>query len=235
MPLTILYHDADYIAIDKPPGLLVHRTELAAEATEFAVQTLSAQIGQPVFPCHRLDRPTSGVLLFALQPEALVQAQRAFMNKTCTKKYLAVCRGWVSECGIIDSPLRSETNPSKIRDAITHFRTISQIELAYPSGRYSTSRLSLVELTPETGRTHQLRRHLAHIRHPILGDTRHGDGAQNKLLRILCGESQGLLLRAVSLKIQFPANKVALHISAPETLEWRHSLTKLKLHSNIPQ
>lgn len=214
IPLNLLYQDSDYVAIDKPAGLLVHRSGLAAEASIFALQLLRDQLGQAVFPCHRLDRPTSGVLLFALSREALSAAQEALATQTAQKTYLAIVRGWTEQQGFIDYPLRSEIKPSKLQDAVTRYHTRSQSTVDQPIGRYAEARFSLLELTPETGRTHQLRRHLAHIRHPILGDTRHGDGAQNRFLREYCG-GQHLMLRAIRLVLPLPHRVLPLTIEAP--------------------
>lgn len=221
--LQILHQDEHYVAINKRPGLLVHRTQLAAEADVFALQLLRDQLEHEVFPCHRLDRPTSGVLLFALNKDALIAAQNAFAAQQTEKTYLAITRGWTPESGNIDSPLRSEENPTKVQEAETHYRRLATSEIEQPVGRYATNRLSLIELSPKTGRKHQLRRHLAHIRHPILGDTRHGDGAQNKFLRNHCG-TQRLLLHATQLKL------LELEINAPMDPELNQILQALNLH-----
>jgi tRNA pseudouridine65 synthase len=230
MHLTILYQDADYIAIDKPPGLLVHRTQLDTQATEFALQMLRDQIGQVVYPCHRLDRPTSGILLFALNPLAHRFAQVQFAEQKVHKEYLAVVRGWTDDSGLIDYDLRSEHNPRTSHPAQTEYTCLRRSQIDFPVGRYPKARLSLLKLHPLTGRTHQLRRHLAHIRHPILGDTRHGDGAQNKFLRQYCGE-QRLLLRATRLQIDHPSRAQRLSISAAEDHTFSEILNRLKLSS----
>ncbi|MBT63374.1 MAG: tRNA pseudouridine(65) synthase TruC [Puniceicoccaceae bacterium] len=226
--LKVLYQDADYIAIDKPAGLLVHRSPLDRLATEFAVQMLRDQVGQPVNPCHRLDRPTSGVLLFALNTEATRAAQSAFAEHHAIKTYHAVVRGWLEGCGEIDYDLRSEENPNKVQTAVTQYRSLKQSSVAVPVGRYSSARTSLVELQPKTGRTHQLRRHMAHLRHPILGDTRHGDGAQNQFLRSHCGQ-QMLLLRAVRLQIPHPMTGEQLDIHANKDPAFEYALQRLEL------
>lgn len=200
-PLKILYHDEHYVAIDKPSGLLVHRSPIDKQATEFAIQRLRDQIQQCVYPCHRLDRPTSGVLLFALNKEAMSYAQNEFAEKRVQKAYTAICRGWIqTKSDEIDYPLKSEEPPYKTKEAVSRYQVLEQTELPVALGRYSSARFSLVELTPITGRKHQLRRHLAHIRHPILGDTRHGDGLQNRFLRKQTGQQQ-LMLRSIYLKI----------------------------------
>jgi tRNA pseudouridine65 synthase len=198
MQLKIIHWSSDYIAIDKPAGLLVHRSPFARQATEFALQILRDQIGQRVYPCHRLDRPTSGVLLFAINQEAHRHAQDAFAAQEVEKTYLAVVRGWIKGSGRIDYALRNEEEPHKVHDAVTDYTGLRQSNIKVPVGRYLTARFSLIELRPKAGRTHQLRRHMAHLRHPILGDTRHGDGVQNRFLRSHC-DQQMLMLRAVGL------------------------------------
>lgn len=195
MPLRIIYQDKHYVAVDKPAGLLVHRSPLDTGETVFALQLLRDQIGQIVHPCHRLDRPTSGVLLFALNQESSRFTQHELATQGCDKIYQAVVRGWTDDSGEIDYELKTEEAPSKNQSAQTNYRTLAKSELPKAVGRYPKARFSLVELTPKTGRKHQLRRHMAHLRHPIIGDTRHGDGAQNRFLRDYCGV-QRLMLRA---------------------------------------
>lgn len=227
-PLKVLYQDTDYVAIDKPAGLLVHRSPLDRHATEFAVQKLRDQIRQTVNPCHRLDRPTSGVLLFALNAEATRAAQDAFVEQRVAKTYLAVVRGWLEGSGLIDYDLRNEEKPDKVQSAVTEYSCLKQSTVEFPVGRYPSGRFSLVELHPKTGRTHQLRRHMAHLRHPILGDTRHGDGTQNSFLRAYCG-MQMLMLRAVRLQMPHPGTGEMLDICAQTNDDFESVLEKLNL------
>lgn len=177
--LEILFRDEHLIAINKPHGLLVHRSSIAADTSEFALQILRDQIGQIVYPAHRLDRKTSGVLLFSLSKEADQQTQILFSNQKMDKTYLAVLRGYCPESGTIDYPLLKENGSSQ--EAVTHFKRLSTAEIDVPQGKFQTSRYSFVEANPETGRMHQLRRHFAHIMHPIIGDRPHGCNKQNKL------------------------------------------------------
>jgi tRNA pseudouridine65 synthase len=228
MHLPIIYQDADYVAIDKPPGLLVHRTQLDAHATEFALQLLRDQIGQEVYLCHRLDRATSGILLFALNRDAHCFAQAQFAERTTHKEYHAVVRGWAPGDGKIDYELRSEDNPTKTQSSQTQYTCVSRSELALPVGRYPTARFSLLKLNPLTGRKHQLRRHMAHIRHPIIGDTCHGDSAQNRFLREHFGV-QRLLLRATKLEIDLPSSRTRLTMEAPQACEFNQLVDGLKL------
>jgi len=176
--LEIIYQNDDLIAINKPHGLLVHRTKMALDATEFAVQRLRNQIGQRVFPCHRLDRKTSGVLLFAKNEIANQKMQAKFRECEVEKLYHAIVRGYLHESDQIDYAL---TNEGKTKEAITHYRPIKRYEILLENGKFKTARYTLVELIPKTGRFHQLRKHMAHIMHPILGDRPHGCNKQNKI------------------------------------------------------
>ncbi|KRP37024.1 MAG: hypothetical protein ABS34_04825 [Opitutaceae bacterium BACL24 MAG-120322-bin51] len=228
MHLPIIYQSTDYVAIDKPPGLLVHRTQLDAYATEFALQLLRDQIGQEVFPCHRLDRATSGILLFALNREALCFAQTQFTERTTHKEYHAVVRGWAEDAGEINYDLRAEDHPSKSQSSQTRYTCVNRVELALPVSRYPTARFSLLKLIPLTGRKHQLRRHMAHLRHPIIGDTCHGDSAQNRFLREHFGV-QRLLLRATKLEIDIPNCRTRLQLEAPQACEFSQLVEALNL------
>ncbi len=191
-PLNILYQDEHIVAIDKPPGLLVHRSPIDRHETRFAVQTLRDQLNKHVFPAHRLDRPTSGVLLFSFDSKTAAQLGQQLMNKQVQKQYHAIVRGYVKHSGLIDYALKYRYD--KIADkhkrpqqapqqATTVYESLANYELPFAVGKYETARYSLVKLLPSTGRKHQLRRHMVHIRHPILGDTTHGDGKQNKFLQ----------------------------------------------------
>jgi tRNA pseudouridine65 synthase len=188
--LTIIYRDEHLVAIDKPPGLLVHRSDLDRHETRFAVQLLRDQIGRRVFPVHRLDKGTSGVLLFAFEPEVVRAMARQFEDGTVAKTYLAVVRGWPPEAGAIDHALARKFDEygrqlptAEAQPALTHFRRLATIELPVAVDRYPTARYALVELRPLTGRQHQLRRHMKHIGHPIIGDATHGKGIHNRFFQ----------------------------------------------------
>lgn len=230
--LPILYRDEHLVAIAKPSGLLVHRTALDPHATASAVQMLRRQLGRHVYPAHRLDRATSGVLLFALTPEMHRALSTAFETRAIEKRYLAVVRGWPEERGTIERPLPrivddadpepgadADTGTRPLREdppqpACTRFRRLALVELPVRVDRYATSRYALLELEPLTGRRHQLRRHLKHADHPIVGDTTYGQGRHNRLFRerFACAR---LLLAAVSLRFAHPATGRPLAIDAP--------------------
>lgn len=177
--LEIVYQDNDLIAINKPHGLLVHRSSIAADAEEFALQLLRDQIARPVYPAHRLDRKTGGVLLFSLSKEMDGAMQVCFAEKKVAKTYWVIVRGYTADNGTIDYPLRKDNGT--LQEAVTHYHTLRRAELPIPSGKFNTSRYSLVEVTPETGRMHQIRKHFAHIFHPIIADRPHGCNKQNRL------------------------------------------------------
>lgn len=223
--LRILHRDDHLIAIDKPPGLLVHRTGLDAGETRFAVQLLRDQIGQPVWPVHRLDKGTSGVLLFALDAETASLLGRAFESGDGMRKtYHAIVRGWPDDEGLIDHPLKRmpddmRTERKEVQDAQTRFRTLERYELPIPQGRFPTTRCALVELQPLTGRRHQLRRHMKHIAHPIIGDATHGKGPLNRAVAAFLGV-QRLWLHASHLALHHPVSGEALSLEAPRDPDW---------------
>lgn len=223
--LEILYQDEFLVAINKPHGLLVHRSPIAADASEFAIQLLRDQLGQKVFPVHRLDRKTSGILLFALDEKTNISMQRSFMNKELEKKYVALVRGFTLPEGTIDYELT--TDDGKIQDAITHYKTIKQFEISVPHGKHSTSRYSLVEVNPETGRMHQIRKHLAHIFNPIIGDRPHGCNKQNKLF-LETWNMNTMLLHANHLEFTHPETEQRIVIHAEMSSEFLRTLELLE-------
>lgn len=225
--LEILHHDHHSIAVNKPAGMLVHRSWLSGGETVFVMQTLRDQIGRHVYPVHRLDRPTSGALLFALSPEAARALTEQFEQKRVQKTYWAVVRGHLPERGRIDYALKYRPDPiaesrteATLQEAVTDYRCLAQTELPFQSAlRYPTSRYSWAELTPHTGRKHQLRRHMKHIFHPIVGDTNHGDLRQNHAVAEHLGTHR-LMLHARGLSFQSLENGERVNISAPVDEEW---------------
>lgn len=213
MPLLdIVFQDDDLVAINKPHGLLVHRSPIAADASEFALQMLRDQLNRHVFPAHRLDRKTSGILLFALSKDVEKLMQMQFQDNLVDKKYLAIVRGHTPDEEEIDYALRKENGT--LQEAFTRYKTLARAELDVPLGNHPTSRYSLVEANPETGRMHQLRKHFAHIFHPIIGDRTHGCNKQNKLFKERW-ELDTMLLHASQLSFIHPVANVPVHIKAP--------------------
>ena len=228
--LEILYQDDVLVAINKPAGMLVHRSWLDRHETQFVMQTLRDQIGQLVYPIHRLDRPTSGVLLFALNSEIANLLCLQFEQKQIEKQYLAVVRGYVTGHGEIDYPLKVQldkiadkfSQPDKApQSAVTFYEGLQTVEMPYGVGRYATSRYSLVRLIPQTGRKHQLRRHMKHIFHPILGDTQYGDLHQNRALMEHTGCAR-LLLHAEKLTFFHPLTQRPMTIQAGLDAQWQN-------------
>lgn len=209
--LEIIYRDEHLIAINKPHGLLVHRSSIAADASEFALQLLRDQIGMKVNPAHRIDRKTGGILLFAFNKEVEIAMQKAFMENQVSKKYLAIVRGHTPDTEDIDYPLRKENGT--LQDAFTTYTTLKRAELDIAFGKHPTSRYSLVEAVPTTGRMHQLRKHLSHIFHPIIGDRTHGCNKQNKLF-LEQWEMTTMLLHASELRFKHPVTSEEVNIHA---------------------
>ncbi|MEH3115809.1 pseudouridine synthase [Pedobacter terrae] len=224
--LEIIYQDENLIAINKPHGLLVHQSSIARDATEFALQLLRDQVGKHVSPVHRLDRKTSGILLFAFDKESEVAMHQQFMNGQTDKRYLAILRGFTPDAMDIDYPLAKENGT--MQDAFTSFRTINRAEVAVPFGKHSTSRYSLVEATPKTGRMHQLRRHFSHILHPIIGDRTHGCNKQNKFFKEQW-DMTTMLLHASELAFIHPVSKEIIHLKAGLQDEFKRVMDFMKM------
>jgi len=223
--LPVLYRDDHLVAVHKPAGLLVHRTVLDRHETRFAVQIVRDQIGQHVHPAHRLDRGTSGVLLFALDRDIARALSAQFEAQRVDKHYLAVVRGYPPEAGCIDHALSRQFDDHEFRAqnasasadaqaAITHYRRLATVELPYCVDRYPSSRYALLELKPETGRRHQIRRHLKHLSHPIIGDATYGKGRHNRLFQELFG-CHRLLLACLDMTIVHPVSGESLTFTAP--------------------
>ncbi|MHA7927050.1 MAG: pseudouridine synthase [Marinobacter sp.] len=221
-PLTVLFRDDYLLVVHKPAGLLVHRSPIDRHETEFALQYARAlNDGQHVYPVHRLDRPTSGILVFARDSDTARTLGLAMMAGEVEKNYLAMVRGWPPEQGEIDYPLREEPEDRRlkgveqpVRDALTHYCTLSTTEIPVEIEKYPTSRYAVVELCPKTGRKHQLRRHMKHINHPIIGDANHGRGRHNRYFAERFGQGR-LMLAATGMAFRHPASGEPLTISAP--------------------
>lgn len=224
--LDILFRDEELIAINKPHGLLVHRSSIAADTSEFALQLLRDQIQQPVYPAHRLDRKTAGVLLFSLSKAMDSKAQMLFAERQTEKVYLAIVRGYTEDSFTIDYPLKKENGTEQ--EAITHIRTLQRAELPIPMGKFDTSRYSLVEARPVTGRMHQIRRHLAHVFHPILADRPHGCNKQNKMWKERFAMDT-MMLHALELSFTQPTSQEQVHIKAPLQPDFIRTLELLNM------
>ncbi|TAK93930.1 MAG: pseudouridine synthase [Aquabacterium sp.] len=214
--LRILWLDDDMVAVHKPAGWLVHRTGLDAHETRFVMQTLRDQLGRHVFPVHRLDKGTSGVLIMALHSEAARALCEAFETHRVHKHYLAMVRGWPALSAHIDHALKPDDAPADAlaQPAVTDFRRLATLQLDVPVDRYPSTRVALMQAWPHTGRRHQIRRHLKHMAHPIIGDATHGKGAHNRWWAQQLGQ-QRLWLHALSLNLVQPLTGQRLKLVSP--------------------
>ncbi len=251
MPLEILHLDDVCVAINKPSGLLVHSTRIAAYVSQNAVKQLSKELGRPVYPAHRLDRPTSGVLLFGLTSEIARTLTVGFEKREVDKQYLAIVRGFTADNGVIEKPLDDvylrqaiareaadgdddDSDPEPINlptaECRTEYVTLAATEIPYSAGKYPTSRYSLVRATPLTGRTHQIRRHFKHIRHPILCDGRYGDHHHNHMFRDQL-RIRRLLLVARELSFTHPVSSERIKVIAPVGDQFEAAMERLGFQS----
>lgn len=229
-PLTLIYQDAQLLAVHKPDGLLVHRTALDAHADDDLVTRLRAQLGGPVWPAHRLDKGTSGVLLLArdaatarLLGDHFAAASRG-EERLIDKRYLALVRGWPADAGAIDQPLaRDPELPSAGQPrlpACTRWRVLQRLVLPLATAPgHDDTRLALVEVQPLTGRRQQIRRHFKALAHPLIGDATHGKGPLNRALAAHVGHTR-LWLHALQLSLPHPVTGVPLLLRAEPAAAW---------------
>lgn len=212
--LQIIYQDETLVAINKPAGLLVHRSAIDYHEQQNAQEILQQQLEVAVSPAHRLDKPTSGVLLFALNKDSATKLAQHFQNHEITKDYIAVVRGHTDDTGVIDNPVRDKDAPQKPKkEAYTSYRTLARMTLPVAVDRYSETRYSLIKLHPKTGRRHQLRQHMKHISHPIIGDTSYGKTVHNRFFKqqFKCTR---LLLHAQKLSFTHPYTNKLITLQA---------------------
>ena len=230
--LAVLYQDAQVAVVDKPAGLMVHDSALARGESDFAADRLRLQFGRPVFLVHRLDRATSGCLLLAFDRESASTLGKAMMAGEITKQYLAVCRGWPAEPAFtVDHPLDGGPGKPAKKPAVTVFQRLATTELALPSAGFETSRYALLRAAPLSGRFRQIRRHLKHLSHHLIGDTSHGDGRHNRLFRM-----QGvhrMLLHAERLSFPDPSGSGRIDVIAPPDGEFAKALALLGLQDAL--
>ena len=203
---------------------MVHRTGISEDKV-FILQLLRDQLGQKIYPVHRLDRATSGVLIFGKSSEAASLLGRQMQEHLVKKTYLAVVRGFVEAAATIDYALAPEPEKPK-QEAITHYKKLKQAERPFSVGRYPTSRYSLVEVTLKTGRRHQIRRHFSHLRHPVINDRRHGDVKHNKYFEKEIGIER-LLLHAQKMVLIHPFTDEKVAIIAPLDEDFERILARL--------
>lgn len=241
MQLAVIYQDEHLIAINKPSGLLVHRSEIDRHETRFALQLVRNMLGHHVYPVHRLDKPTSGVLLFAKTPEVASLVVDQWRERAVEKRYLAIVRGYFPESVHLDKamspPVDKYAKHEKVKppqEAITDFRCLAQVELPIAIDKYPQSRYSLIEALPKTGRKHQIRRHLKHLAHPIIGDARYGKGRHSRYFRDHF-EAPRLLLHAWQLTMQHPISGDTLVLTAPIDNVLRRLCLRFGWQTSLPQ
>jgi tRNA pseudouridine65 synthase len=217
--LPILYQDEHIVVIHKPAGLLMHRSPISQD-TVFVLQTLRDQIGQRVYPIHRLDRATSGVLAFGLNSEMAQIVAQQFEGHQVEKEYLALVRGWVDVSGQIDHPIADDEGNNIAQQAITDYRCLQKVELPFAVDRYASSRYSLVSVSPQTGRRQQIRKHFKHISHHLIGDTTHGNGKHNRFFREQYNIHR-LMLTSNKLCFDHPVSQQRLCFKAEPETEWQ--------------
>ena len=222
-PLELLHVDDDLLAVNKPAALAVHRSRLVGADDDYLMDRLRVQVEGPLHAVHRLDRATSGVLLVARHAAAAADLGRQLMARTVGKSYLAVVRGWPAELGEIDYPLSGSSLSGEAKPALTRWRRLATVEVPIAQGRYPQQRYALLEVSPETGRYRQIRRHFHHVSHHLLGDTSHGRGDHNRLIRQHYGVHR-LMLHAWRIEVQHPATRNPLRLEAPLDAAWERLL-----------
>ena len=227
--LRILYQDEQILAVQKPSGMHVHPPEDPRHRIrdeDNCLKVLRRQTDRYLYPVHRLDRPTSGVLLFGLDPESASHLCRQFEERTVKKTYVAIVRGWIPLAPFtITRPLQDHGEP---REAMTHVECLSHWSAPWANQRFETSRYSLILAKPQSGRLHQIRRHLAGMGHPLIGDTQRGDGEHNRLFRIHW-ESSRLWLHALSLEFEHPSHPAPVKIHSPFPSQWHRAFDSFGL------
>ncbi|MEG1585609.1 MAG: pseudouridine synthase [Bacteroidales bacterium] len=215
MTFEILYQDDYFIAINKPGGLLVHRTRIAEEESVFILQLLRDQVQRHLYPVHRLDRPTSGVLLFAFDAATARTLSEALVSGEVKKEYRALVRGWLSAPVDLNYPVKNDRG--NLQEAHTEFVPREYFVMYRPIGNYPSARYSVVSCFPHSGRWHQIRQHLAHLRHYIVNDRVHGDGKHNRVFKEELG-IEPLFLHARYLILPHPVSgeRICLKAQFPE-------------------
>ena len=221
--MNVLFADDRLAVVDKPAGLMVHDSALARGETDFAADRLREQFGKPIFLVHRLDRATSGCLLLAFDRDTASALGKQLMAGGVEKDYWAICRGWPAEARFsIDHPLDGGPGKPVKKAAVTDFEVLATCELAIPSQGFDTSRYALLCAHPRTGRFRQIRRHLKHAFHHLIGDSSHGDGRHNRAFRAM--GIHRMLLHARRLAFTHPHSGAQVEAIAPPDHEFAKAL-----------
>jgi len=220
MSLDIIFEDQFIICVNKPNNMVVHHAYHSRNVADETclLQLIQAEKGIKVYPIHRLDRKTSGIILLAKETTNVSKFQELFTNNEIEKTYYGVVRGFSPESKIIDSPVKGR-DASIHKDALTYLKTLEQIVLEIPVKPYDSSRYSLVELKPKTGRMHQLRVHTNKISHPLIGDIKYGDKNHDLMFEENFGW-KNMFLHAGHLKFKHPFSEEVLILKANFPKDW---------------
>lgn len=180
--IEVLFEDDYCLIVNKPNNVLVHHSYYSRNIKDDSLlQLLRKQFeGSNFFPVHRLDRKTSGIIVLAKDKTYVSKFQALFTSDSIQKKYYALVRGFCEAAGRIDSRVKNP-DTGVYKEALTLYKTISQITLNIPVQPYDTSRYSVLEFEPKTGRMHQLRKHANKMAHPIIGDHKYGNRHHNQM------------------------------------------------------
>ena len=225
-PLPILHQDDHLVAVDKLEGIAVHRSDLVGSDSDYVIDRLRAQIGGKLHAVHRLDRATSGVLLFARSSEMAAALGQQMMERSIEKTYLAIVRGWPDESGAVDHPLTGSTLRGEAKPAVTRWRRLATAEVDIPLGKYPQQRYALLQVELDTGRYRQIRRHFHHVSHHVVGDTSHGRGDHNRLWRQYFSVHR-LMLHAWQLRVRHPVSGDLLQLDAPVDAVWHKAFAAM--------
>ena len=216
--IAVLFVDDRLAVVNKPAGLMVHDSALARGESDFVADRLREQFGRQIFLVHRLDRATSGCLLLAFDRETASALGKTLMSRQVEKDYLAICRGWPEETFVVDHALDGGPGKPVKKPAVTEFTRLAMAELDMPSANFDTSRYALLRASPHTGRFRQIRRHLKHVSHHLIGDSSHGDGRHNRNFRML--GIHRMLLHAERLAFAHPVGGQVIEVLAPLDAEY---------------
>lgn len=223
LAIPVLHADAQLAVVAKPARLMAHDSRLARGENDFLADRLRTQFDRPVHLIHRLDRATSGCLLIAFDRDTARALGEQFMTRAVEKSYLAICRGWPEPAeDLIDHPLDGGPGKPEKKPAQTAYRVLATGAMPWAYGEHAESRFSLLECRPQSGRFRQIRRHLKHRHHHLIGDTSHGDGARNRMFRMHLGVHR-MLLHAWRLGFAHPDGH-ALRVEAPLDAEFERAL-----------
>lgn len=225
--VNIIFEDEYIMAVYKPNNILVHHSVMANNQLDelSLVQLIQQQLNKKYYPIHRLDRKTSGIILFAKQKEYVNMFQNLFLNNEIQKTYYGLVRGHIPEIGKIESPVKGR-DANQHKDALTFYKRIKTFNLPIQVGPYENSRYSLVSLTPKTGRLHQLRIHMNKISHPLIGDSKYGDRFHNRMFETKF-KNEAMFLHAKTLEFKHPYSLKNISIACDFPKNWTRILEEL--------